>query len=441
MHRRPAQRYGMHDLLRAYARESAEAALPEVERRAAIGRLHDFYRHTVYQLRDVLIPRGILSEPAEPAVPMSFDGEPARQTWAAVERANLVATAVAAAHDGWSGYVREMTYCLWPYLYQSGYGEECLSLSTAALDAARAAGDVDAEATALNHAAGALATLGRYAETVEYGEASLRLYRIQGDDPIAEARLLSNLSEVYATLGRSRQAKANAEEATRLRREHAGSVTIASGLATLAILDLNLGLVDEALGHARESVARYDATDLPLIWERVEALDALGQVLLRLGRLDEAREQLARAHEISRSAAHGDHLHSQTLTLLATVCRRQGDPGAAEGLAQEGLALANGTGDPELISAALAELAQLRREQDRAADAVREARRALSVAAEAGHRRAEMIAHRVLGETLIAGGAPAAGDRHLDAALGIALEVEDPYEQELARGQRNRQNG
>jgi hypothetical protein len=31
--------------------------------------------------------------------------------------------------------------------------------------------------------------------------------------------------------------------------------------------------------------------------------------------------------------------------------------------------------------------------------------------------------------------------RHLDAALGIALEVEDPYEQELARGQRNRQNG
>jgi hypothetical protein len=52
-----------------------------------------------------------------------------------------------------------------------------------------------------------------------------------------------------------------------------------------------------------------------------------------------------------------------------------------------------------------------------------------------------MIAHRVLGETLIAGGDPAAGDRHLDAALGIALEVEDPYEQELARGQRNRQNG
>jgi transcriptional regulator with XRE-family HTH domain len=186
-------------------------------------------------------------------------------------------------------------------------------------------------------------------------------------------------------------------------------------------------------------VAGFTGRDAAL--RRLWTLDALGQVLLRLGRLDEAREQLARAHEISRSAAHGDHLHSQTLTLLATVCRRQGDPAPAEGLVQEGLALANGTGDPELISAALAELALLRPEQGRSGDAVREARRALSVAAEAGHRRAEMTAHRVLGETLLAGGDPAAGDRHLGEALRIAVEVEDPYEQDLARGQRNRQNG
>ena len=49
-------RYGMHDLLRAYARELGSACKPEGERQAALTRLFDHYLYTAAAAMDTLFP-------------------------------------------------------------------------------------------------------------------------------------------------------------------------------------------------------------------------------------------------------------------------------------------------------------------------------------------------------------------------------------------------
>ena len=49
-------RYGMHDLLRAYARELAAASDGEDDRQAALTRLFDHYLHTAAAAMDTLLP-------------------------------------------------------------------------------------------------------------------------------------------------------------------------------------------------------------------------------------------------------------------------------------------------------------------------------------------------------------------------------------------------
>ena len=69
-------RYGMHDLLRAYARELAAALDSEDEQRAALTRLFDHYLHTAAAAMDTLFPaerhrRPRIPRPATPVPPLA----------------------------------------------------------------------------------------------------------------------------------------------------------------------------------------------------------------------------------------------------------------------------------------------------------------------------------------------------------------------------------
>jgi tetratricopeptide (TPR) repeat protein len=433
---RPAQRYGMHDLLRAYAAEVARAEMPEDDRRAAHTRLNAFYEHTVYSLQDLLFPRGMTQSPAVAAVPMVFGSSMERETWAESERANLVATVVHASRNGMPEYVDAMTFALWLWLYHGGHSTDCLAISNAALHSARQSGNRKAEASALNHAAGALMTLGRYAETAAYAEQSLDLTRQLGDRR-GQGRMLSNLAEVYTALGRSRDAKRCGEEGLAIRRTIGSPTVEADGLTALTTLCLNLGLLDEAMSHAAEALAKYDSRkDLP--WEHTEALNNLARVQLRLGLVQQADEHLREALAIARPGSHGDKYRAETLILLGTSCLWSGATADAATHLSEALLLARAFGDPELLTLALAGRSRVRLAQGRISDGVSDARDAVAISTDAGHRRCEMIAHNVLGELLCHTEDRAAARRHLDTALAIATEIEDPYEEGLARTQLSR---
>jgi tetratricopeptide (TPR) repeat protein/transcriptional regulator with XRE-family HTH domain len=430
---RPAQRYGLHDLIRAYAAEVAQRELSGADRDAALGRLQAFYRHTLYELRDLLFPRGQAGSAPPPQTPMVFAGDLERESWAESERPNLVASILQAARLGHAEYVDRMTFGLWTSLYNGGYSSDCLAISEAALHAARTSGDVKAEASALNHAAGALMTLGRYADTIAYAEQALRLMQEMGND-LGVARMFSNLSEVYTAVGRSRDAKASGDKALAIRRRQSSPTVLADSLRVQSGLCLNLGLVDEALAHAAEALAKYNSWP-DLVWERAEAMNALAACQVRLGQTGQAEENLRQALRIARPGTHGEKQRAETLKLLGTVRRDAGDHDQAAAYLGEALVLARSIGDPELIAPALAELALLRLAQGRTADGVRDARDAVTISTDAGHRRCQMIAHNALGELLLHTAEAAAARSHLATALEIATAVEDPYEQERARRQ------
>ncbi|MCA1673826.1 MAG: AfsR family transcriptional regulator, partial [Actinobacteria bacterium] len=86
-------RYGMHDLLRAYATHLVTIEDPENERRAALTRLFDHYLGTAAAAMDIFIPAEQYRRPcipplATPSPPMS-DPTTAR-AWLDAERATLV---------------------------------------------------------------------------------------------------------------------------------------------------------------------------------------------------------------------------------------------------------------------------------------------------------------------------------------------------------------
>jgi tetratricopeptide (TPR) repeat protein len=428
---RSAQRYGMHDLLRAYAAEVAHAEWTPSEIHAALDRLNRFYLHTVCQLRDLLFPRGAsVTAPEEPVVPMRFRDKPSRHTWVDVERANLVAVVVHGAHHGFTDFAQLMGLCMWAYLYNAGYSTDCLTVSTAALDAARIDGDPKAEANALNHLAGALMTLGRYTETITYGERSLELARLAGDTA-GEAKMLGNLAEVYSLVGHSAQAKEYAEAALRMKLRGGSPGTLGDARKNLARLCRQLGLLDEALAHVHAALDAYASTGAGP--DRVEALNILGAILLQRGDHDQARQALYQSLTLARSNGHSDTQQCQALIGLGTLFRRQDELEAAAGHLADALSIARSAGDPALQADALTELGLLRHEQGRSAEGLGYVRDALTMATDIGNRRQEVLSRNALGELLRATGDLPAARHQFGVALEVATDIEDPYQQERAR--------
>jgi DNA-binding SARP family transcriptional activator len=108
-------RYGMHDLLREYARELVIDMDTAEGRQAALSRLFGYYRSNAAAATDVLYPAGRRWRPGAgrpgPSGTDAFTPATAR-AWLDTELANLVATiAYAAAHD-WPGHAIELAATL-----------------------------------------------------------------------------------------------------------------------------------------------------------------------------------------------------------------------------------------------------------------------------------------------------------------------------------------
>ncbi|MDQ1739771.1 MAG: hypothetical protein QOE53_1423, partial [Pseudonocardiales bacterium] len=97
-------RYGMHELLRAYAGELAAATEAGPHWRMAVARLLEHYLHTAAHAMDLLFPTRHL-HPADHAhlhpLAVSLADATAARSWLEAERANLVAVTVHAGRHGW----------------------------------------------------------------------------------------------------------------------------------------------------------------------------------------------------------------------------------------------------------------------------------------------------------------------------------------------------
>ena len=423
---RPDRRYSMHELLRAYAIQVVHDDLDVDEAREAVHRLHEYYRHAVLVVYGEFFVGRVQPQAAEPLV--AAPGTMPAAAWAEAERADLVATVRHAAADGHFAYAHVLAGALMSYLNSSGHSDECLAVTQVAVDAAHASADVLAEALAIGDLAGTLMRFGRYPETLERAEESLRLLRTVGARA-DEARMLANLAEIHTAVGDTRAARRCADAAYAMGLRTADEFLEGLGRLRLAVICRDTGELDQAVAHATAAVALFEVHAGPKM--RAESLTVLGTVQLHRGDLEEARRHLVAAQDLLRASGRRDAALAWTLNHLARLARRIGSPSATERYLDESLELARNVDDPQLQADTLTQLALLRQDQGEPQQGIREAEQALLLATGVGLAYQQAIASNALGELWSVLGHARAARQHFTVALRLALE--NPRERDRAR--------
>jgi tetratricopeptide (TPR) repeat protein/transcriptional regulator with XRE-family HTH domain len=344
VHRIGADRYGMHDLLCAYAAGLTVAVDAEPDRLAALRRLVGYYLAAAAAAMDLAHPAGRDRRPriapSELATP-AFAASGAALTWLDAERSNLVSIVGLAAGQGWSGPVVALGRTLYRYLDTGGHHQDAVAVHRYAHDAASRAGDVAGQAHALTGLGAADFRLGRYTSADDSYQRALSLYRSEGDragaahalltlsaiagrrgsyrsaaeylqrariayrdidDRIGEARSLSNLGLVYERTGRHALAVEHHREALALLRHTPDRLGEAHALTNLANALARTGSYPQSADHYRRALAVFGE-----IGDRrgeSDALNGLGEALMPTGRHHEAGRRHAAA--LALAAATGD---------------------------------------------------------------------------------------------------------------------------------------
>jgi DNA-binding SARP family transcriptional activator/tetratricopeptide (TPR) repeat protein len=350
-------RHGMHDLVRAYARELTT----DDEHHAALTRLFDYYLHTAAAAMDILHPveRRNVPRPATPVPPLPDPA--AARDWLDSERAVLVASTVHAADCGWPNHATRLATVLLRYLHDSGHYPEAIAICVHALAAARRIGDRAAEATALNQTAIMDAEQGRYQQAADHHRQALTLFRQMGDLE-GEARALTNMGIDETQLGRYEEAARHQQEALAIRRDmgnRLGEARVLSNLgftrrlqgsyqdaadqyqqalilfrevgdrqgeawslAQLGIIDLRLECYQHATKYLRPALAMF--RELAHAGSEAECLIRLGEAHLGLGSHESAARNFERALVMIREI--GDPiLEADTLNGLGDVLCKTGE--------------------------------------------------------------------------------------------------------------------
>ncbi|ROP41405.1 AfsR/SARP family transcriptional regulator [Saccharothrix texasensis] len=367
-------RFALHDLLHDYAADRAEAAGEDLD--AARRRLFDWYLRTAVEVGDVLYPELGTSGPPR----MSPDEA---RAWLAAERASVLAATEHCAARGPLPMAWQLINSVSGYLGSHGHHVEFLNAVGAALGAARAAGDHDAETLMTVW----LATEHRNLGNLRAAQRHLRAVR-----PSARAEWL-----------------------------HVGLD---------GIVHLELGELPASLA-AFERMAELAEVEGALPHVRISALTGLGAVWLMRGDLVTAESFLSSGLALAQ-AADGVNIEAACAALLGRCSTAAGDYARAAELQRYALEAWYRSGARHPRAEAMAHLAAALCLGGEHAEAMRTAQRALALVQElGGSRRIESEVHNALGLVLRHLGKPGlAVAAHLRA---LELATSSDYRYGVAR--------
>lgn len=346
-------RFGMHDLVRQYARNRATELTDEV-RDAAVARLVEHVIDHATRVMDVLHPD---EDPSPTDLPTDLA---TARAWLDAEWPSLLAVIADTAKRGWPAPTARLATVLRRHLDQGGRYSDALTILGHALAAAKLAGDRPAEGEALRSLGVAYLRLGRHEEARQAHQAAITVCRAAGDK-YGEAAALNNVGNLYERLGAYREAMDHYERALVLAHELGTRQGKAILLTNLGVAHMRLGNYAQAARECRRSLTAF------------RALGDLGGAARTLGNLGEIRQLAGRpADAIVR--------YDQALTLAAEI--------AARGIEIE---LLNRRGTAHL---ALGEIEKARADHEAALD----------VAGTIGDRYEEAKALEGIGHALLAAG-------------------------------------
>jgi tetratricopeptide (TPR) repeat protein len=422
------RRYGMHDLLRRYARDRA-AADPAADGRRALDRLLDYYLHTAARA-EARLARQTRPCPAPAtsagllAFPVLDDADQAL-AWARADRASLLACLDHVTSTGQHAQVIALTAALAELLRRDGPWADAITRHTAAIRAARHLGDQCGEANALNDLGTVRRLTGDYPGAAHAHEQALGIYRDIGDRR-GEANALNNLGTVRALTDDYPGAAHAHEQALGIYRDlgdRRGEATALNNLGDIRWLTGDYpGAVqacEQALGIYRGlGDRRGEAT----------ALNNLGDVWRLTGEYPAAAQACEQALGIFRDL--GDRRgEANALSDLGHVRQLMGEnPDAARDL-EQALGIFRDLGDRRGEASALAYLGVVRRLTSKYPDAARDLKQALGIFRDLGDRggEAEVLnetgaLHRVTGDLARAEGCH-------EQALKLAHSIDSPWDE------------
>lgn len=423
-------RYGMHDLLRAYAQELAADLDDEQEERFALTRLFDHYLSVAakamdtlyrgeydYWLRRMSAPVGL-----EPPVTTANGA----RVWLDTTRATLVAVIAHSANHGWPYHATRLASVLSPYL-DKGYRQDALKVHTLARSAARQVSDLAAEADALTHLGTAERREGNVRQATEYHQQSLTLFRAAGDRA-GQAYALVNLGLAQRTTSSYDEAADSYRQAIALFREVDSQGGEAKALTYLGIIEQLKGHLQQAANHQQRALALYRLIKDP--HGVAVASTNLAITRAEMGDLQQATEHFRQALELYRET--GDRLgEAGALGNLGIVAGRLGRYQTAIENLVNCIAIKHELGDRLGEAANLNNLgdAYLAAGQSDEARVRHEA--ALALALEVGHRFTQAFAHNGLGHDYSALRDGTRAREHWEQALAIYSELGVPEADEV----------
>ena len=279
---RTPDRYEMHDLLRAYARELAQAD-QEDSRRLAAQRMFSFYLHSSFRADRALEPQRdpIEVDPIVPGVvPENIGEETAALTWFRREHAVLVNVFNQATQEeprsAW-----QLAWALVTYFNVDAHWHDLAATQNAALRSMERFGDLQNMGRTLRLLSNARIQLGDLQQAREGLNRALRLFEQVGD-PVGQANTHMNLS---------------------------------------LLCEREEQLV-EAIHHDCEALTLYRAAD-HRVGEGI-ALNGMGYGRARLGELDQALTLCQAALDVSRSIGHRKN-EAHTADSLGYIYGLKGD--------------------------------------------------------------------------------------------------------------------
>jgi len=317
-------RFGLHDLLRAYAAEQAGAVGRENGNHEALGRLLDHYLHTAHAATRVLRPsrEQIIPAPARTGVTPERPADHQQAiAWFEAEHKVLLAAVAFAADARFDAHAWQLSWATTPFLDQRFRWDEQAAIARTALAAATRLGDEEGQAVSRRLLANAYATFGEYDQARAHAQACLDLRRQQGDR-FGEARAHQTLSWIDEHQERYTAALGHAEQALRLFQGIGHKSGQAAMLNSVGWLHGLLGDYQQAWACCQQALALSrqagDHQAEAHIW------DSLGYAAHHLGRHAKAADCYSRALSLFREARNRSN-EAKILTHLGDTYHAAGE--------------------------------------------------------------------------------------------------------------------
>jgi DNA-binding SARP family transcriptional activator/uncharacterized protein HemY len=349
-------RYRMHDLLRLFARERAQADQDEPTRQAALERAFGWYTAVAEHANQLLLPAGLREQTMTCPDGLVLADRRAALGWLEAERANLVAAAQqAAAHP--TGSIAKVAWqlseALWRFFDLRTHWTDWQAVCQAAIQAAERAGEPAAAARALEVLGSIHGRQRRYQDAMECLQRSLAICRQVGDRSI-EGKVLNNLGSVHREQGRYQDAIGCYGQSLAIFRQVGDRHCEGKVLNNLGEAYREQGLHQEAIGYYQQDLAI--CRQLGDAQGEAITLHSLGDVYYAQGRYQDASGCYERALAIARQV--GDRLvEAKVLHRRGRVAAAVQDPRAARADWTAALDIFERLGSPEAdeVRALLAE--------------------------------------------------------------------------------------